>query len=194
MMSALCIVGALQFNLGRHIWDVPVSSYERIAEVTWLAEFSFLFCGGCTKISVLLFYRRLVDCSYDKRWKWAVIASIIFTGAWTVAFMLCLILNCNPTEAYWKAFDPTWAHDYSCVDTTFINLLAGIFAIISDFYSVILPCLITRSITLPANQKLALNIIFCMGLLCVGAGIARTYYLYEVGQKSDVSWLIYDVR
>ncbi|KAI7150661.1 hypothetical protein KC324_g15497, partial [Hortaea werneckii] len=116
-----------------------------------------------------------------------------FTAAWTLSFMLCLVFNCNPTQAYWKAFDPTWHRQYSCVDTTFINLLAGIFAIASDIYSIALPCLVTRNFRIPSGQKLALNAIFLAGILVVAASIVRTYYLYEVGHNSDVSWLIFDV-
>ncbi|KAI6831932.1 hypothetical protein KC340_g3538 [Hortaea werneckii] len=193
LFTALCNLAALRYDVGRHLWDIPVQFFENIAEITWLAEFCFLFCGGCTKISVLLFYRRLVGDSYDKRWKWAVIGAIIFTAAWTLSFMLCLVFNCNPTQAYWKAFDPTWHRQYSCVDTTFINLLAGIFAIASDIYSIALPCLVTRNFRIPSGQKLALNAIFLAGILVVAASIVRTYYLYEVGHNSDVSWLIFDV-
>ncbi|KAI7284066.1 hypothetical protein KC345_g2565 [Hortaea werneckii] len=141
LFTALCNLAALRYDIGRHLWDIPTQYFENIAEITWLAEFCFLFCGGCTKISVLLFYRRLVGDSYDKRWKWAVIGAIFFTAAWTVSFMLCLVFNCNPTQAYWKAFDPTW------------------------------------------NP----------GVLVVAGSIVRTYYLYEVGHNSDVSWLIFDV-
>ncbi|KAI7247011.1 hypothetical protein KC352_g13915, partial [Hortaea werneckii] len=79
LFTALCNLAALRYDIGRHLWDIPMQYFENIAEITWLAEFCFLFCGGCTKISVLLFYRRLVGESYDKRWKWAVIGAIIFT-------------------------------------------------------------------------------------------------------------------
>lgn len=51
----------------------------------------------------------------------------------------------------------------------------------------------TAAVGLAKAQKVALNLIFCTGLIVVGASIVRTYYLYEVGQKSDVSWLIFDV-
>lgn len=193
MLSVLSCFASMRYDLGRHIWDIPIDRYEYIAEITWLAEFAFLFCGGCTKISVLLFYRRLVNGSYDKRWKWAVIAAIVFTACWSVAFMLCLVFNCNPTEAYWKAFSTSWHRSYTCVDTTSINLLAGLFAIFSDIYAVLLPLLMTRRMGLPGGQKVALNIIFSLGLVVVGASAVRTHYLWEVGHEPDVSWLIFYV-
>ena len=74
----------------------------QLAEYSWLAEFSFLVTGCCTKISVLLFYRRLVGGTYSRSWHWAVVGAILFTAAWSIALILTLFFNCTPTEAYWK--------------------------------------------------------------------------------------------
>ncbi|KAK4556453.1 hypothetical protein LTR86_006597 [Recurvomyces mirabilis] len=170
---------SLQAHLGRHTWDLPLANFETIAKLSFTAELSFLLCQGCTKISVLLFYRRLVKDTYAKVWKSAVIGAIVFTALWTLAFVFLLIFNCSPTEAYWRSFEPTYTHPYKCVDTTIVNLLAGIFAIISDFYAVVLPCMMTRRFDLPTAQKLALNGLFSVGLVVVAAGAVRTYYLYR---------------
>lgn len=102
MFTVVVVVAALHLGIGRHIWDIPLSRYEYIAESTWLAELAFLITGGCTKISVLFFYRRLVEGSYKKIWKWLVVGAIAFTAGWSVAFILTLVFNCSPTEAYWK--------------------------------------------------------------------------------------------
>ena len=64
-------------------------------------------------------------------------------------------------------------------DTTVVNLLAGVFAAISDLYSVVLPCGMTYHFDLPTRQKVALNLIFCMGLLVVASSGVRTYFLYR---------------
>ncbi|EME85077.1 uncharacterized protein MYCFIDRAFT_121253, partial [Pseudocercospora fijiensis CIRAD86] len=139
------------------------------------------------KISVLLFYRRIVEHTSSKYWIWAVIAAICFTVAYSLAFILTLVFNCSPTEAYWKAFDPSYTHPHSCVNTTIVNLLAGIMAAISDLYSVVLPCMMTRHIQLPRPQKIALYVIFSLGLLVVACSG------YQVGHKGDVSTIIYYV-
>lgn len=41
-------------------------------------------------------------------------------------------------------------------------------------------------LTSVGRQKIALNAMFALGLLVVGAGIARTYYLYWLGVKYDM--------
>ncbi|KAK0290703.1 hypothetical protein LTR35_000135 [Friedmanniomyces endolithicus] len=194
MFTIDCFVAAIDFHIGRHVWDIPLTDFENLALLSWLAEFSFLITGASIKISVLLIYRRLVKDTYDPRWRWAVIAAIAFTAAYSIAFLFSLIFNCNLTEAYWKSFNVMYAKSYICVDTTFVNLLAGIFAIISDVYAVVLPCLMTRHFNLATGQKVALNIIFSLGLLVVAASAARTYYVYEVGHNPDFSPMIFNAQ
>ena len=163
----------------RHIWDVELDKRESIAICLWLAELAFLFCGGWTKVSVLLFHRRLVKRTYSKLWEWLLQSAIAFIIAYTVALCVTLIFICTPTPAFWKALDPSYAttHHYVCLDTRFINPLSGIFAAITDLYTVALPCMMTWHFPIPRTQKSALNIIFCLGLLVVAASGVRTYYL-----------------
>lgn len=178
--TALGIVNSEVYLTSRHMWDIPMVTYESIALVTWIAELAFLICSCFTKVSVLMFYRRLVDHTVSKYWIWTVICAISFTISYSLAFILVLIFNCSPTEAYWKAFNPSWTAQYTCVDTTIVNLLAGIMSIISDLYSVILPCLMTRHLLLPKAQKLGLFFVFSLGLLAVVASSVRTYWLVRV--------------
>lgn len=179
MFTTVIITSCSAYNTGRHAWDIPLQNFESIALMAWLAQFSSLLTGALTKISVLCFYRRLVAGTYSQRWRWAVIAAIAFTAAWTLTFVFMLIFNCNPTRAYWKSFNPLWQVEYTCINTTVVNLLAGIFAALSDLYAVALPCLMTRHFDLPRRQKVALNLIFSLGLLAVGASGVRTYYLWR---------------
>jgi hypothetical protein len=173
------IINAIVYHLGRHVWDIPIPHFENIVLIAWIGEFSFLWTGGCTKISVLLFYRRIVGAPYTKRWKWAIIAAITFTASWTLAFIVMLFVNCQPMDAYWKAFNPNYNEQFTCVDTTIINLIAGIFAIAGDLYAVALPFMITRHLQISRKARLLLNTLFSTGLAVVAVGGVRTYYLWR---------------
>lgn len=190
--TVLAILGSETYYTSRHLWDVPVNAYASMARIVWTAELSFLVCGCFVKISVLLFYRRLVRDTFSRAWKWAVICAITFTVAYTLAFILALALNCSPTEAYWEAFDPEYSKDYSCVNTTVINSLSGIMGILGDVYSVALPCIMTRNLMLPFAQKIGLYIVFGLGLFVTVASCLRTYYLHAVGVETDASWNIFN--
>lgn len=62
--------------------------------------------NGQHKVSVLLFYPRLVEGIYSRRWKYAALRAIAFTVAYTVAFRIMHSANCIPTKSCWSAFDP----------------------------------------------------------------------------------------
>jgi hypothetical protein len=155
----------------------------------WLAQFSFLICSGATKVSILFFYRRLVAGTYSKRWYWCVWLAIGFTITYTVTFCIVLLLDCRPLRAYWMAFDIKYAltAEYSCLaDSNTMNVLAGVVPAVSDLYAVALPCIITWHHAVPRRQRIALNGIFCLGLVVVAASGVRTYYLMSKYCRTEI--------
>ncbi|KAK3075912.1 hypothetical protein LTR53_000341 [Teratosphaeriaceae sp. CCFEE 6253] len=178
-------------SMGHADYPLPYSSDRFSGNV--LQEFAFLVATCCTKISVLLFYRRLVQGTFSKRWRLATIGAILFTACYCISFSLALILNCRPTEAYWKSFSLAYTADYTCADTRNLNPLSGALSVFSDFYSVVLPMGMLRHFEAPKRQKMALNAVFSLGLLVVAAGCARTYYIYQLGVDYDITWVGFDL-
>ncbi|OQO12576.1 hypothetical protein B0A48_02038 [Cryoendolithus antarcticus] len=187
--TVLTLLGTEKYGSDRHVWDVPFSLYEGAARGAWLSEQVFLIASCCSKVSILLFYRRLTTGTYARKWKFATIAAIYFTILYAVALVLSLFLGCNPIEAYWKYFDLNWHEPYKCKDFTFFNPLSGCLSVVGDLYSVILPVLMTRRLDAPRRQKIALNIIFSLGLVVVFTGAMRTYYLTRLGREGDLTWI-----
>lgn len=180
MFTADSIIFTGKANGGRHVWDVKPDLRSYAVLCMWLAQFSFLICSGCTKVSILFFYRRLVGGTYSRKWYYCVWFAILFTIAYTIAFCIMLLVDCRPTRAYWMAFDIKYAitQDYVCLkDSNVINAVAGVCAAISDLYAVALPCVITWHHKVPRRQRIALNAIFCLGFVVVAAGGVRTYWL-----------------
>ncbi|KAK3636625.1 hypothetical protein LTR56_014098 [Elasticomyces elasticus] len=192
MYTTMAIISASTYHTGRNNWDILPQHFEPIALLGWLTQLAFLTSGACTKIAVLLFYRRLVKDTFDSRWRIAVFAGIGFIATYTVAIILVVILRCSPVDAAWTQYAPGHEGGWECVDTTVVNFLAGVFAILSDLYAVILPMLMTRHFDLPSRQKWALNILFALGALVVGASAARTYYTYALTQTLNVARMVYN--
>ncbi|KAK4508404.1 hypothetical protein PRZ48_002142 [Zasmidium cellare] len=193
--TVLIILGTEKYGMDRHIWDVRASTFENTALIGWAAEIAFITSTCCTKVSVLLFFRRLTQGTFNKIWKYATLAAIAFTISYGVAFILILIFNCTPTAAYWKSYSPAWSttHTYHCTDTQILNPIQGALSVITDFYSVILPMGMLRTLSTTKRQKWALNAVFSLGLLVVVAGIVRTVYLERLGSHWDITWLGFDV-
>ena len=113
---------------------------------------------------------------------------MLFTVVWTLGLVLALILNCEPTRAYWKAYDPSWTHKYHCVDTKWINPLTGILCMVSDIYAVALPWLLLRPLQMARRQKMQLNILFGLGLIVAVVSAGRIWVMVRFGTDYDLTW------
>jgi len=139
---------------------------------------------------VLLFYRRIQSGTYNRKWKIATWAAILFTIAQTLGLCLALVFSCSPTKAYWKAYNEDWAtkHEYYCPESGYVNLLAGILSIVTDLYSIVLPFFMLRKLNIPKRQKISLNLVFGLSLTTVAAAAARTNAYYKMSQDYDFTW------
>nr|POE47575.1 hypothetical protein CFP56_00906 [Quercus suber] len=191
MFTALCIVSAEHYGIGRHIWDVEFDKFEGLALLAWISEIAFLISTSSAKTSVLLSLRRLARGTNAKRWKYAISCAIAFTWCYSSACILALLLSCRPVSAYWRAFNVLYALSgkFSCTDTRVLNPINGCLAVVSDLYSVLLPMAMLWNFECPRRQKIALNLMFSLGLVVVAVGSVRTYYLYQLGYTQDPSWL-----
>jgi len=191
--TTFSILSTEKYGNGTHAWDVPASKYPRLSLCAWAAEVTFLISTGCTKCSILLFYRRLQKGTYNKIWQYCIYAALAFTVAYALGFILVLVFSCTPTEANWESADPTYQKKYHCVDTRYENLISGILSVVSDAYAVLLPCLMLRKFDVSKRQKIALNVIFSLGLIVVAAGAVRTYYFDHLWHTYDLTYAGFDV-
>lgn len=132
----------------------------------------------------------MVKGTFRRRWKWSVWAAIGITVCWTLAFCIMLIVTCNPTEASWKVYDLTYTKDWKCADTRTSSFVAGILAVISDTYSLVLPWSMIWPLEMPRRQKLALNMVFSFGIVVVAAAALRTKHAVELGTNYDSTWYV----
>lgn len=162
------------------------------AQNAWIGELLFLPGTGCIKISVLLFYRRLVQGTYRPLWRWATWAAIACTVIYNTVFFFTLVFNCTPVDAYWKSSDPVWSatHDWSCYDSKASNYLVGSFAVVSDVYALFLPWAMTWNLEMPRKQKFGLNAVFSVSIVSIVAAGLRTKTLVKMGQVSDLTWYV----
>jgi hypothetical protein len=169
-------------KMDMHVWDAPKSQAALGALLAFILEQLFLISLCLTKISVLLFFRRLIDHSSSSHITIAVWAAIAFTIAYYFAFALFLVFACHPVKASWKSLNIAWGlrNKYQCVDRRYVDPLVGVLSVFSDLYSMAIPVYIVSKLKMEKKKKLVLYGVFCCGLVVVGAGCARTYYLAKL--------------
>lgn len=166
--------------MDKHIWDQDPKKTGTGGLVAWVIEILFISSLTLTKISVLLFFRRLIDGSYSRWVSRAIWFAVAFTIAYFVSFFLFLVFVCKPVEASWKSLDLTWTTKYSCATRSVPDEMVGILSVFSDIYSMVIPVYVVSKLKMPRGNKIVLYVVFCCGLVVCGAGGARTYYLVQL--------------
>lgn len=127
-----------------------------------------MYATGFVKISVLLFYRRVVDGTCSRRYKISVWIAIAFVLLYSVVFTILLLTNCTPVSAAWLRYSLTYTKNYKCVSAATEatkTVVWGALSIFSDFYSVVLPAFILLRLKMSFKQKLGLYSVFGLGFL-----------------------------
>ena len=207
LFSACAVIAAEVHGLDRHTWDVPPTHFDDAAFYGWLAQIAFISSTTATKISVLLFYRRMVHVSssspsssadrHDRSrcWRLAIRLAIAFLVLFAISILTTYACICTPLSAYWRSYNFSYDTPFTCIDGNIISPLVGAVSVFTDIYTVALPFLMLRHyrLNIPRRQAILLNILFAGGLVPAACGVPRTYYLYQLNHTNDTSWAGFDV-
>jgi hypothetical protein len=140
------------------------------AMVTLIAENFFMFSLLFTKLSILLFYRRLVKGTYSIQFKWAVWFGMALAIVGTLVPWILLMTSCTPFEAIWMQWDLAYiaknAYKFHCRKIHVmveIGRMCGILSVVTDLYSLMLPTVMLFRLQLNRRQRWALMCIFGIG-------------------------------
>ncbi|KAF2098059.1 hypothetical protein NA57DRAFT_76856 [Rhizodiscina lignyota] len=191
-LTALVLLSTYTAGFDRHIWDVPWTEWARGGLFGRLIEVLFIPASCFNKVSVLLFYQRVVEGTCSRYYKVSVWVALIFCVLYSIVFEFLLFTICRPVEAIWMRYDPTYTANYHCVSPfteTWTTQLAGALSVFSDFYALLLPGFLLMQLNIPMRQKVGLYCIFGLGFSVVAAGIVRTIYLGRVfsGKSTDIT-------
>lgn len=120
---------------------------------------------GLIKISILFFYRRIGDV---KPWfRRSINVNIALIAAYTLAFCIAIPLECTPASAYWNKANPLWAatHKYHCINEGAKQVSAGALSALQDLIACVLPMALFWDMRISKRSKLALCLVFGVGLL-----------------------------
>jgi hypothetical protein len=145
-------------------------------------EVIYLATATLTKLSILMFYRRITSSVLSGALVWVIRGSIVFgrfsnpieppfltysaVSLFGPASILALILTCDPVEAYWYRFTPSWlaTHKYTCTDEVAFLVAVITLSTVQDFLACMVPMYVVAKLRLPWRQKLGLAGVFGMGL------------------------------
>lgn len=185
--AACMVIGAAVGNLGQHTAQhtltkdgqeiaMPVFDYRlRVFEQMFFAiQLTQTLTFGFTKLSVLLFYKRIFKGTFVNTSAWTMIAVTI---VWTVAFLFANMFQCWPFWINWTAFGAT---KENCININTMFRAQAYSDVFTDVLILSLPLPCIWAMQLQTKQKIAISGIFLLGGVTIGARIAKLVVFNQV--------------
>lgn len=192
--TAVCmLVGTSIGNLGQHTGsgedgsgnEIPVFDHRLkvFEQIVFATQLTTTLTFGFTKLSVLLFYKRIFKGTFVKPSVWTMIGVVV---VWTLGFFFANLFQCWPLWIDWTNFGFTYQN---CINTNAMYLAQAWSDVLTDLIILTLPLPCIWVMQLPARHKAAVSGMFLLGGLTVGAGIAKLVVFNKVVQELDVGFL-----
>ena len=128
-----------------------------------------------TKLSILLQYLHIFAPIRKSRTYWAVYALIWINILYYTAFMVAILLLCQPFQKIWNPLGP--GH---CLSLIAINISTSSINIVSDFSILILPIYKILHLQLPRHRKAGIIAVFALGFLSANPSPPPTTLAYSL--------------
>lgn len=123
------------------------------------------------RVSILLFYRRISNSCITPFFSTLVLIAIFFVILSTIGFLLVPFLGYRPFNAYWEQANPAWAKthikgvNFFGFNEPIYLIAAAAWSIVMDFIAWFMPITLFWKLRLPLRQKIALVMLFAVGIL-----------------------------
>ena len=136
-------------------------------QLGWCIELFYHLATSFTKLSVLLFYRRMTSGTNPSKFVTIVRFAIIFQAIWTFVFTVILCLTCHPLEDYWLRNKPSihYGDPVHCLNEDIYWPLSAVISFLTDFMATLLPGWFVFQLHLPKKQKNSLYAVFSLGFV-----------------------------
>ena len=143
-------------GLGKHRAVVPPEQIIVFAKLLYVFQIFYILGPPSVKLSLLFLYRRIFEKSHIR----VVYGMMALIVVWVIIMTFLAIFNCTPVSAF-------WTQQGKCLDFRQFAIGYAVVNIVTDFVVWLMPIPSVWKIQLPLPQRIALSMIFALGLLCV---------------------------
>ncbi|USP82307.1 hypothetical protein yc1106_09581 [Curvularia clavata] len=187
-LTAVVLLANQSYGWNRHVWDIPFSMFVPTSKIAMTAKVVFTAAATFTRLSLHCFYYRLVSDTGKSWFKWLVHFNVAYTIGIFISFTFIATFMCIPVSNYWTIGAPA----NTCMDEAVATLVCGIINCVADLLTTVTPIPLVMSLQMPLRQRMAVALLFGMGLLVTAAGVVRTWYIYRsLFNEYDQTWYAY---
>ncbi|KAF7944584.1 uncharacterized protein EAE97_005217 [Botrytis byssoidea] len=165
-------------GIGHHIEVVAEHKIEEIFKLIYIMQLFYILSPATIKLSVLFLYKRIY---VGERFIRIVYAHIILISLWVTIMFFMAIFNCTPISAF-------WTNEGKCFNFKGFAVGYAIVNILTDVSIWILPLPKIWELHLPIGQKMALMLIFTLGLFEIASALTRLVSAMLLIGSPDPTW------
>ncbi len=130
--TAVCCLISVPWGGGKHLWVVTHEEFTKLYQTTYAFVIVYITCISATKVSILLFYRRIFGTGVI----WKIVFG--FTIAHWAEVTITWLAGCRPMDYYWRQYtDPT--AEGTCIDAPLFYFCNGIIGLVIDVAILLVP-------------------------------------------------------
>ncbi|KAK4641312.1 hypothetical protein QC761_503070 [Podospora bellae-mahoneyi] len=179
--TAVCCLISVPWGGGKHLWVVTHEEFTKLYQTTYAFVIVYITCISATKISILLFYRRVFGTNVI----WYIVFG--FTCAHWAEVTITWLAGCRPIDYYWRQYtDPTATG--SCIDAPLFYFCNGIIGLVIDVAILLVPIPTVWKLNMPTTKKVFVGgILLLGGFVCVASAI-RIVMMDQLVKSPDFTW------
>ncbi|KAF2965681.1 hypothetical protein GQX73_g7894 [Xylaria multiplex] len=184
----ITILGA-KAGAGRHLWALHPQDVADIFRL--LYSYTFIYAGSVsfTKLSILLFYRRL----FERGSTWFHIRlgfAAFFTTGYLLSIWAVAAALCQPTEFFWTQFLGATG---KCLNINASFLSLTVLNLVADLLVLVVPIPEILALQMGTKKKIGVCAVMLLGgLVCVVSAV-RIWAFYRFTVETDITWVQADV-
>ncbi|KAF2136857.1 uncharacterized protein K452DRAFT_236878, partial [Aplosporella prunicola CBS 121167] len=190
--SASCAFESGKHGSGKHIWALKPENITSLLKIIYADGLIYSTAVTCTKLSILLYYRRIFN------FKYVYYFGLFLIISYWVTVIIVLNAGCRPLSLIWEQYtNPLLLKTGVCMDLPRFYWQNAIWAMAVDIVILLMPIYPVWTLHTTTANKLAVSGMLALGvflLVCFGSVIgacgARIEAMHHLMTELDKSWYL----
>jgi hypothetical protein len=185
-LTACLFLAVAKYGWGTHIWDVPPPLLAPSRKISWTCMILYMVASSCCKLSILVFYMRILVAPLDKLITKITLAACV---GYFISILFVLFFQCKPFGHYWNYL---LGEKGECISETAHLSASGSLNLLFDIIIFLIPLRSLLALKIRTSQKMQVVALFGCGILVIVAAALRLYYnVIVVAYTYDATWYGY---
>ena len=172
------VILVTRYGAGDHITEIPPDDLEHMLRWLWISSLVYSPASFFAKATLLLLVARVF--AVKEKMSRAIRLFVLFLLLPTIPIEVLKVNVCHPIRHYWDFSVPG-----TCLDMGKLYLVDLVFSLLTDVVVLVVPVILTWSLTIPLRKKIRIMILLGAGGIATGISAYRLYNSVLLSHTKD---------